>query len=232
MATIISAPTVVRKQGSFCKRQSCFFVKLICSSRMWSKQLFAIEFFYRVDWLFILRRVIHRKAIKAKVEPCLSANGHLLVWKKIFAGIIEEVEALIKKRVKEGSGKEYDHIVRKELVAYKGKAAHESDFQEFTKYEASRAYKAVSDYMEAADDPSTALAKEIEALELQISTNEAKVTEMATQEATSEAMVVQAEAQIKEAGDTFVKVVEALKILEDLKDMLTEKSAEINEIAS
>jgi chromosome segregation ATPase len=144
----------------------------------------------------------------------------------------EEVEALIKKRVKEGSGKEYDHIVRKELVAYKGKATHESDFQEFTKYEASRAYKAVCDYMEKADDPSTDLAKEIEALELQISRNEAKVTEMATQEATSEAMVVQAEAQIKEAGDTFVKVVEALKILEDLKDMLTEKSAEINEIAS
>jgi len=40
----------------------------------------------------------------------------------------EEVEAFIKKRVKEGSGKEYDQIVRKEVVAYKSAAAHENDF--------------------------------------------------------------------------------------------------------
>lgn len=145
----------------------------------------------------------------------------------------EEVEAFIKKRVKEGSGKEYDQIVRKELVAYKAKGgAHESDFQEFTKYEAGRGYKTVIEYMEASDNPAAELAKEIEALELQIASNEAKVTQMATQESSSLAMVVQAETQIKEAGDTFIKVVEALKILEDLKEMLTEKSAEINEIAS
>jgi len=45
-------------------------------------------------------------------------------------------------------------------------------------------------------------------------------------------MVVQAEAQMKEAGDNFIRVVEALKILEDLKDMLGEKSAEINELST
>ena len=88
------------------------------------------------------------------------------------------------------------------------------------------------EYMEASDDPAAELAKEIEALGLQISTNEAKVSEMASQEASSSAMVVQAEAQMKEAGDNFIRVVEALKILEDLKDMLAEKSAEINELST
>jgi len=39
------------------------------------------------------------------------------------------------------------------------------------------------EYMEASDDPAAELAKEIEALGLQISTNEAKVSEMASQEA-------------------------------------------------
>lgn len=106
----------------------------------------------------------------------------------------EEVEAFIKKRVKEGSGKEYDQIVRKELITYRGSSAHENDFQEFTKYEAGRAYKAVAEYMEAVEDPAAAIGKEIEALEVQIASNEAKVAEMVQQEVTSEAMVVQAEA--------------------------------------
>ena len=43
-------------------------------------------------------------------------------------------------------------------------------------------------------------------------------------------MITQGESQMQSSGDSFMRVVEALKILEDLKDMLADKSALINEI--
>lgn len=46
----------------------------------------------------------------------------------------EEVEALIKKRVKEGAGRDYDTIVKREVASYQKKNGQE-DFSEVSKYE-------------------------------------------------------------------------------------------------
>ena len=69
----------------------------------------------------------------------------------------EEVEAFIKKRVKEGSGKEYDQIIRKDVVAYKqaGHLKEGVDFLEINKYESSKAYKSIKEIMEVPDETHT-----------------------------------------------------------------------------
>lgn len=57
-----------------------------------------------------------------------------------------EIEALIKKRVKEGSGRDYESIIKKDIVAYKKVKGHgptDDEFSEFYKYEASKDYKKV-----------------------------------------------------------------------------------------
>ena len=50
-----------------------------------------------------------------------------------------EVEAWIKKRVKAGSGRDYEAIIKKDIVQYKRKG-NTSDFEaeDFTKYENTR----------------------------------------------------------------------------------------------
>jgi hypothetical protein len=53
----------------------------------------------------------------------------------------EEVEAFIKKRVKEGSGRDYETIVKRDLVNYKKVNKEDSEFADITKYENSRQYK-------------------------------------------------------------------------------------------
>ena len=52
----------------------------------------------------------------------------------------EEVEKLIKQRVKQGTGRDYEAIIKKDLVAYK-KATDSSDFNDISKYEQSKHYK-------------------------------------------------------------------------------------------
>lgn len=54
----------------------------------------------------------------------------------------EEVEAWIKKRVKEGSGRDYEAIIKKDIVQYKRKGeAGDLEAENFSKYENSRQYK-------------------------------------------------------------------------------------------
>ncbi len=40
---------------------------------------------------------------------------------------MEEVEALIKQRIKQGSGRDYDSIIKKDLIAYKKNNDHHQD---------------------------------------------------------------------------------------------------------
>lgn len=54
----------------------------------------------------------------------------------------EEVEAFIKKRVKEGTGRDYEQIVRKDVQTYK-KVGEDSEFSDIIKYEGSKQYKQV-----------------------------------------------------------------------------------------
>lgn len=57
---------------------------------------------------------------------------------EIEEGDEEEVEAFIKKRVKEGSGKDYESIINKNVSLFKGNSAlKEEDHNEFSKFESS-----------------------------------------------------------------------------------------------
>ena len=100
----------------------------------------------------------------------------------------EEVEAFIKKRVKEGSGKDYEEIVRRDMVAYQKSNTNKgsTDFNEINKYEGAKAYKALQSFMDCdEDDTLVQLNKEIESHEKQIISNEQKVSTMLQQEQAS-----------------------------------------------
>ncbi len=60
----------------------------------------------------------------------------------------EEVEAFIKKRVKEGSGRDYETIVKRDLVNYQKVNKEDSEFADINKYENSRQYKELKELME------------------------------------------------------------------------------------
>lgn len=81
----------------------------------------------------------------------------------------EEVEAFIKKRVKEGAGRDYEAIVKKDIVSYQrlqGQqlAAHgSSEYAEINKYENSKAYKMICSIMEIDND------NQIEQIEAELS---------------------------------------------------------------
>jgi len=60
----------------------------------------------------------------------------------------EEVEAFIKKRVKEGSGRDYETIVKRDLVNYQKVNKEDSEFADITKYENSRQYKELKEIIE------------------------------------------------------------------------------------
>jgi hypothetical protein len=65
----------------------------------------------------------------------------------------EEVDAYIKKRVKEGSGKDYETIVKRDIVNYKRATGGESaEFNDINKFENSKEYKLVQQMMEEDTD--------------------------------------------------------------------------------
>lgn len=65
----------------------------------------------------------------------------------------EEVEALIKKRVKEGAGRDYDSIVKKDIVNYqKVNKDVDAEFADVNRYENSNQYKILKEMMEAGVD--------------------------------------------------------------------------------
>ena len=51
------------------------------------------------------------------------------------------MEAFIKQRVKEGTGKDYENIVKKDIVNYKRVKGEDSEFTDIAKYENSNDYK-------------------------------------------------------------------------------------------
>ena len=54
----------------------------------------------------------------------------------------EEVEAFIKKRVKQGSGRDYEAIVKKDIVNYQKVSGNIiNDFADIKKFENSKTYK-------------------------------------------------------------------------------------------
>lgn len=109
----------------------------------------------------------------------------------------EEVEAFIKKRVKEGSGKEYDQIIRKDVVAYKqaGHLKEGVDFLEINKYESSKAYKSIKEIMEVPDEThTTQISNDMIELESNIKRDEYKIAELQLQEENSKRMILEADA--------------------------------------
>ena len=65
----------------------------------------------------------------------------------------EEMEAFIKKRVKAGTGRDYDTIVKKDVVNYQRvKGEHDNEFQDITKFENSKDYKKMKDMMEVQEE--------------------------------------------------------------------------------
>lgn len=68
----------------------------------------------------------------------------------------EEVEAFIKKRVKEGAGRDYDSIVKRDIVNYqKVNKELDSEFADINKYENSKQYKALKELMDTGNDNDT-----------------------------------------------------------------------------
>lgn len=62
-----------------------------------------------------------------------------------------EVEAFIKKQIKDGSGRDYETIIKKDLVSYsksKGRDGSSLDFEAITKYEKSKPYLKVGHLLE------------------------------------------------------------------------------------
>lgn len=68
----------------------------------------------------------------------------------------EEVEAFIKKRVKEGAGRDYDSIVKRDIINYqKVNKELDSEFADINKYENSKQYKALKELMDTGIDNDT-----------------------------------------------------------------------------
>jgi hypothetical protein len=112
----------------------------------------------------------------------------------------EEIEALIKQRVKEGAGREYEAIVKKDIVNYKRvsglgggpDALGSSEYAEITKYEASKTYRHVVSMMEDEDTVMGALDKEIDLMKASIERNENNIEEIKQQEVESSGKIAEA----------------------------------------
>jgi inorganic pyrophosphatase/exopolyphosphatase len=64
----------------------------------------------------------------------------------------EEIEDFIKKRVKQGTGRDYDAIVKKDIVNYQKINKQEGEYADINKYENSKAYKEIRHLMEDGDE--------------------------------------------------------------------------------
>eukprot|EP00347_Sterkiella_histriomuscorum_P012621 403367867 len=145
----------------------------------------------------------------------------------------EEIEALIKKRVKEGSGRDYEHIIKKDVQYYqKAKGAQlDSEIDEISKYENSIGYKKVQNMMEA---DITEIFSQIDLdqqyLDKQIAQNKINLEKTRQQQQASSTQIQEADQQFAQTGDDFIKAKELCEILEDLKEMLTEKEVDIESL--
>ena len=74
------------------------------------------------------------------------------------------------------------------------------------------------------------LEKEIELMRSAIARNEGKLEEMKVQEALSTQKIAEADTLFNAKGEAFVAAKQACEMIEELKDMLTEKTEVINEI--
>ena len=110
----------------------------------------------------------------------------------------EEVEAFIKKRVKEGSGRDYESIVKKDIVNYqKVNKELDSEYADITKYENSQQYKALKELMATGVDNDTDWAqqidKELGMFSSAILKNEKNMEELKTQEVESARLIEEAQ---------------------------------------
>jgi len=117
----------------------------------------------------------------------------------------EEVEALIKKRVKEGAGRDYDTIVRRDVINYHkvtGSLEAREGFSETSKYESSKEYKNIQALMEIDDENLFVdIDNEMKELSDSIHKNQDRLLEMRKQELMSESEIREADTRFQESGE-------------------------------
>lgn len=117
----------------------------------------------------------------------------------------EEVEALIKKRVKEGAGRDYDTIVRRDVINYQkvtGSLEAREGFSETSKYESSKEYKNIQVLMEIDDENLFGhIDTEMKELSDSIHKNQDRLLEMRKQELMSESEIRDADTRFQESGE-------------------------------
>ena len=86
--------------------------------------------------------------------------------------------------------------------------------------------------MEEGDEDSWAMEidQEISILTSQITKNEVNLEELKSQQLKSTSLIVEAQSKFQSTGQNFIRAKEACDMIEDLKEMLTEKSETINDI--
>ncbi|CDW84174.1 UNKNOWN [Stylonychia lemnae] len=141
----------------------------------------------------------------------------------------DELEKLIKRTVKSGSGRDYDSIIKKDVMAY-NKNKGDSDYNEINKFEQSRNYQQIIAFMDQNEDSyMNDIEAEINKLSQQTKEFEQQMRDTKNELKLSEFEIQDSDSRFNEVGDNFILAKDICEVLEDLKEMLMEKESDIKD---